>query len=184
MEYFLELVGNQTIRWAVLVIGTAIFLRGCYKIVEKYFSDKTKREIEKEKQFQDVVAQVKQYPEWHQQSLNIQKQFTDSINELKSAQQEHSEKLQKIEKDSMRRERNKLQDRLLQSYRYYTSMEKNPLQAWSKMEADAFWNIFKDYEDALGDGYMHTVVQPAMRMLETIPMHETERLAELMKNRK
>lgn len=90
----------------------------------------------------------------------------------------------KIEEDIISRERSKLRDRLLQSHRYFTSPEKNPLHAWSEMEADAFWSMFKEYENAKGNGHMHTVVQPEMRALEVIPMHEDAKIAELMGSRK
>lgn len=33
------------------------------------------------------------------------------------------------------------------------------------MEAEAFWGLFRDYEEAGGNGYMHSVVQPAMTEL-------------------
>ena len=79
-------------------------------------------------------------------------------------------KIAEMEEDSKRRERNKLQDRLLQSYRYYTNTERNPEQTWTKMEAEAFWELFGDYERLNGDGYMHTVVQPAMNKLTVIEM--------------
>ena len=92
--------------------------------------------------------------------------------------------LEKIEEDIISRERSKLRDRLLQSHRYFTSPEKNPLHAWSEMEADAFWSMFKEYENAKGNGHMHTVVQPEMRALEVIPMHEDAKIAELMESRK
>ena len=52
------------------------------------------------------------------------------------------------------------------------------------MEAEAFWKIFKDYEELKGNGYVHTEVQPAMNELEVIPMHETARITELMQGRK
>ena len=52
------------------------------------------------------------------------------------------------------------------------------------MEYDAFWEMFKDYERVDGDGHMHTVVQPAMRMLDVIRMEDTEKIAELMKSRR
>ena len=92
--------------------------------------------------------------------------------------------LEKIEEDIISRERSKLRDRLLQSHRYFTSPEKNPLHAWSEMEADAFWSMFKEYENAKGNGHMHTVVQPEMRASEVIPMHEDAKIAELMGSRK
>ena len=66
----------------------------------------------------------------------------------------------------------------------HLSPEKNPLHAWSEMEADAFWSMFKEYENAKGNGHMHTVVQPEMRALEVIPMHEDAKIAELMGSRK
>ena len=34
------------------------------------------------------------------------------------------------------------------------------------------------------NGHMHTVVQPEMRALEVIPMHEDAKIAELMGSRK
>lgn len=33
------------------------------------------------------------------------------------------------------------------------------------MEAEAFWELFHDYEADGGDGYMHSVVQPTMEEL-------------------
>ena len=72
----------------------------------------------------------------------------------------------------------------MQSYRYYTSAEKNPEKAWSEMEAEAFWKIFKDYEDLDGDGYVHSEVQPVMNDLQVIPMTDTDGLSMLMHNRK
>ena len=89
-----------------------------------------------------------------------------------------------IEERRKKTKRNELRDRLLQTYRYFTNKEKNPLLAWSEMEAEAFWKVFGDYEDAGGDGDMHTTVQPAMRRLEVVPMHEQERVSALMQSRR
>jgi hypothetical protein len=54
---------------------------------------------------------------------------------------------------------------LLQNYRYYTSTIQNPSQSWTRMESEAFWELFREYEETGGDGYMHTEVQPAMERL-------------------
>lgn len=75
-----------------------------------------------------------------------------------------------MKEENKRRERNKLRDRLLQSHRYYTNKKVNVRQGWTRMEAEAFWELFHDYEDAGGDGYMHTVVQPEMEQLRIIEM--------------
>ena len=184
MEYFLQVFGDHTIAWAAAVIGAFIFLYMCYKKVESYFSEKAIREKNKDEQIQDVIDQAKKYPAWHQQSIEIQKKFTDAIDGLKESQQETIKRIQSLEEETKKRERNKLRDRLLQSYRYYTSAEKNPEKAWSEMEAEAFWKIFKDYEDLDGDGYVHSEVQPVMNDLQVIPMTDTDGLSMLMHNRK
>lgn len=106
------------------------------------------------------------------------------VQEIEKGKEKQQEKLDKIEKENTSRERSKLRDRLLQSHRYFTNPDKNPMQAWSEMEADAFWSMFKEYENANGDGHMHTTVQPEMRALEVIPMHEDAKIAELMGSRK
>ena len=36
---------------------------------------------------------------------------------------------------------------------------------WSKLEKDAFWDLFDDYESRGGNGYIHSIVEPAMREL-------------------
>lgn len=184
MDYFLRLFGSVTIERAVFVLAALFFLWKTYKKVEKFFSEKALAEKAKDTKMAEVIDQINKYPQWHQQSLDIQKKFTQEIEGLRKGQQENNRRLEKMEEENRRRERNKLRDRILQSYRYYTSPEKNPMKAWSEMEADAFWKIFKDYEDLEGDGYVHSEVQPAMNDLEKIQMHETEKITELMKSRR
>ena len=73
-----------------------------------------------------------------------------------------------MEEQNKRRERNKLRDVLLQNYRYFTNKETNPSQTWTRMESEAFWELFKDYEDAGGNGYIHSTVLPEMERLIVI----------------
>ena len=56
--------------------------------------------------------------------------------------------------------------------------------AWNRMEAEAFWELFKEYEDAGGDGYIHTVVQPAMNLLKVIDIEDAVSVLRLTNNRK
>lgn len=184
MESFLQAFGNVTIGGAALTVAAIVFLIKVYKKIEAYFSEKAIAEKEKDTQIQKVIDQAKQYPNWHQQSVEIQKKFTGAIDGLQESQKETIERIRSLEEEIQRREMNKLRDRILQSYRYYTSVEKNPLKAWSEMEAEAFWKIFKDYEELGGNGYVHSEVQPAMNRLEVIPMHEVDRISELMHSRK
>ena len=125
------------------------------------------------------------YPKWHEQSIQYQKKYAEEIDSLRETQKEIITKLDDAEKKRKKTKRNELRDRLLQIYRYYTSKEKNPYdwhgQRWSRTLSGKCLAIMKklaEMED------MHTTVQPAMRLLNVIPMHEQDRIAELMQSRK
>ena len=184
MEWLLKAFGDIKVATVVVVIAALFFLWKVYGIIAEGFRKKYQMQTEKEKQMHDILAQVEQYPKWRQQSIDCQNRFAKEIGELREIQQSVLKKLDEIEERRKKTKRNELRGILLQSFRYYTSHDKNPEQAWSEMEADAFWKVFGDYEMAEGDGHMHTVVQPAMRALEEIPMHEAERIANLMSSRK
>lgn len=92
--------------------------------------------------------------------------------EMRKVQAETIARLDRMEEVNTKRERNRTRDKLLQLYRYYTNPESNPSKSWTRMESEAFWEIFGDYEEAGGDGYMHTVVQPAMNALNIIDVYE------------
>ena len=66
----------------------------------------------------------------------------------------------------------KLRDLLIKAYNYYADTEKNPSGAWTRMEAESFWDLFYDYEAKGGDGYIHSTVQPAMERLRIIEMDD------------
>lgn len=148
-------------------------------LIKKYEAEK-----EKDKELKEALEAVRKYPEYRQQSIKIQEKLENEIQELRKAQDEHTCRLLQMEENSQRRERNKLRDRLLQNYRYYTSKEHNPRQEWTRMESETFWECFADYENMNGNGYMHSVVQPEMNLLGIIEMDDASGIAELMHSRK
>lgn len=141
-----------------------------YRKFRQYILDRHEAEKIRDIKLDEALDSVHQYPEYRKQSLEIQKKLESQIGELRSAQELNNERLAKMEDDLKRRERNKLRSRLLESYRFYTNVERNPSQSWTRMEAEAFWELFRDYEDAGGNGYMHSEVQPAMERLKIIEM--------------
>lgn len=82
MNYFLQLFGDKSIGWAVAIIAAAVFLYGCYKKVATYFADKAIRETEKDREFNDVMIQVRKNQEWHQQSIDVHDQINEVIKEI------------------------------------------------------------------------------------------------------
>ena len=116
-------------------------------------------EKKRDEQLHEALEAVRKYPEYRRKS---------EIQALRKSQEENMERLVAMEELTKRRERNKLRDRLLQNYRFYTNPETNPNMSWTRMESEAFWELFRDYEDAGGNGYVHTEVLPAMERLTVI----------------
>ena len=184
VDAVIETFGSLEVATVIVFCAALFAIWKLYRKAKKYIIEQYQREEEKDAKIQKCLDQIAMYPKWRQQSIDMQKKFTEDIKHLADTQKENIRRMEEIEKTNRKRKRNELRERLLQSYRYFTSKEKNPLLAWSEMESDSFWKIFKDYEELDGDGYVHSEVQPAMNSLEVIPMHETERISELMQRRK
>lgn len=165
IDQFLKLFGEITVLHLVEFILAVVFCVFVYKKIKDYLIKKHEAEQLKNEQIAECLASVRKYPEYRQQSIKIQELLEGEIQELRKMQEDTTERLVRMEEHDKRRECNKLRDMLLQNYRYYINKERNPSQSWSKMEAEAFWELFRDYEDLGGDGYMHTEVQPAMERL-------------------
>lgn len=183
-DEFIKVFGDFTIANIAYIIIAIIFLNFVYRKFSDYITKKHDAEKEKDEKLKQALDAVSKYPEYRQQSIEIQEKLENEMQEIRNAIKEHTERLIRMENDSKKRELNTLSDRLMQSYRYYTDKIKNPLQAWTEMEATAFWNLFADYEEMGGDGYMHTIVQPAMQMLSVIQINDHDSVSELMSSRK
>lgn len=184
IEAFEKVFGNITILSTLQFVLAVVFIVLVYKKISDYLLKSHDEKKERDEELKEALEAVKKYPEYRKQSLDIQKDLTDKIKGLQDAQQDIISRIDKMEQNSMKTERNRLRENLISSYRYYTNKEKNPMQAWTRMESEAFWEVFSDYEDHNGDGYIHTVVQPAMNLLYIMEMDDEEDLSELAKSRK
>ncbi len=167
-EEFKDLFGDITVLSVIETLLAVVFLVFIGKKVRDYLIKKHEMDRLRDEQIKEALEAVRKYPEYRQQSIRIQELLEGEIQELRQMQEDQSQRLLDMEETTKRRERNKLRDRLLQNYRYYTNKEENPSQSWTRMESEAFWELFRDYEDAGGDGFMHTEVQPAMEHLTII----------------
>ena len=165
LDDFLAMFGDFTISEIVTFVLACVFLYSIYNVIKKYFISKHEAQKQKDEDLKEALEAARKYPEYRQQSIKIQKALEEQIKELRSMWQDDHERLVKVEEQERRRECNRLRDTLLQHYRYYTNKDTNPSQSWTRMEAEAFWDLFGDYEELGGDGYMHTEVQPAMNKL-------------------
>lgn len=172
VDAFLTAFGDITL-YDVVVWGLAlaflctVFKKGKDKLIEAY-----EQKRQKDEQMRQTWEAVSKYPEYRQQSVHIQELLEGEIQEIREMQRKNSEALAKLEarmdqseEQTNRRDRNKLRDLLLQNFRHYTSPKTNPSQSWTHMEAETFWELFHDYEDMGGNGYMHSEVLPKMEQL-------------------
>lgn len=182
LEQFLTLFGDITVSTLAIIALAILFCYKGYKQFVKFLKNKEKLAIQKheaeeqkDKQLKLALEEVAKYPQYREQSRQIQQSFRNEIDGLKIAQNNLSDKQEEIRQTLVdmkttidKRERNKLRDRLLQMYRYYTSEKTNPSHSWTRMEAEAFWELFGDYEESGGNGYIHSIVQPEMNKLDII----------------
>lgn len=168
LDAFLNVFGDITVLQVVEIFLAAGCVYVLYKRIKKVLIEQHEAQKLKDEQLKEALDGVHKYPEYRQQSVEIQQELQRDIQELRDTQQKIIERLTDMEEQKKRRERNKLRDLLLQNYRYYTNVETNPSQSWSKMEAEAFWELFSDYEDMGGNGYMKSDVMPAMQKLIVI----------------
>lgn len=184
MDALMEVFGSYSVGSLILLVAAFVFLCKIYREMKKVIVEQHDLKKAQDEQITRIVEQEAKYPEWRQQSLDIQKKLTERMDAIQKSQEDVMRRIEEIEVERRKQKRNELRERLLYAYRYYTSWEVNPKQAWSEMEAQAFWDMFGDYEKNGGNGHMHTVVQPAMRALKVVPMHEVEQVADLMQSRR
>lgn len=175
LDQFLAVFGDVTLSEFVKFVLCGLFLYAMYKEIKKFNNSKIQ---EHQKKVEEEAAQKKKideawkitqmYPIYHQESIAIRDGLEKEIKEIRQYIDTMMNRFEEIEEQNRKRECSKLRDMLLQNYRYYTNINQNPSQSWTRMEAEAFWELFREYEEAGGNGYMHTDVQPAMERLNIV----------------
>ena len=155
------------------------------KIIGSYEERKKQRE-----DIDEALEGVRALPDYRKKSIEIQKELKDTDKKIldtcnliqDGVNENHrilNERLDRLED----RERNALRAKILDMHRLFTSKKKNPMQAWTEMERDAFNDLITDYESLDGNGHIHTVVIPEMNQLRVILMTDVEALTKLFHSR-
>lgn len=178
-----DLFGTLTVAFVIELILAGVFIWCVYlKLKNKIIGSYKEREQQKSdiKKALDAAEEIPTLREELKSSedriIDLCQTIQDGVNEN---QRILNERLDRLEN----RERNDLRAKILDMHRLFTSKKRNPLQAWSEMERDAFNDLISDYEELNGNGHVHTVVIPDMTMLRVIPMTDLESLAELFHSR-
>ena len=190
LEEFMNTFGGMTVAFVVEVVIAVIAIFVAYKKLKDKIIGSYEERQQQRADIDEALEGVRAIPEYKKENANIQAQLKnadktilDTCKQIQDGVKENQrilvERLDKLED----RERNALRAKILEMHRLFTSKKKNPLQAWSEMERDAFNDLIDDYEELNGNGHVHTVVIPDMHLLRVIPMTDLESLAELFHSR-
>lgn len=179
IDEFNALFGNITLSQLVMALSAMGFAiaasRNLKTYLDKRYADKqAKDEAEKSRneQIKEALEAVSHYSEYREQSKKIQQELKTELGKIRESLQDLSTRVDTMEKGRKEEDLHKLRDLLIKAYNYYADPEKNPSGAWTRMEAESFWDLFYDYEAKGGDGYIHSTVQPAMERLRIIEMDD------------
>ncbi len=160
--------GDMTfLQIAELIIG-AVFIISLYKKYKAVIISTHDESQKRERQFEEILEEVRKCSEHREKSDEIHELLGREVQGLRAMQESSTTRLDEIEGWIKSKDKNMLRDILIKHYRYFTNQHRNPEQSWTEMEAEAFWALFRDYEEAGGNGYMHTIVRPAMEKLTVV----------------
>ena len=177
---FLKVFGDMTVSDIlifILAVGYIVpKLRQLYAWSRKYWQKTEDRE--------KAIENAGKLDVIRKQTVQERSRMDERITAIEEKLVTIIERLDKRDKADKEKRLNKTYSQIIQMFQFYTSEERNPMQAWTAMEADAFWKIIRDYEDDGGDGYVHTEIIPPIRQLPTIEMSDRDGIRKLMQSRR
>ena len=190
LEEITNTFGTMTVAFLIEIVVAIIGIWIAYKKLKDRIIGSYQERQQQRADIDEALEGVRALPDYRKKNLDAQKELKDTDKKIldicKNIQDGVNEN-QRILNDRLdrleNRERNDLRAKILEMHRLFTSKKRNPLQAWSEMERDAFNDLIADYEELNGNGHVHTVVIPEMNMLRVIRMTDLESLAELFHSR-
>ena len=159
--------------WFITGILILVGITSLYKIITE-FSVMIKKPIGVMKQRQadhELTLQnskaiqelAKKHEEDTMQSIRHDEMIRDDLKKLTDTVNGIVVTLETMQQKDNETKLKELKDSLITYYNKY-----RVIGEWSKLEKEAFWDLFDDYESRGGDGYMHTIVEPVMREIREI----------------
>lgn len=168
-----QLESVNFIEW--LIIGLLILsaIIAIYKIVCEFLSiigkpiGVMKQRKDDHELLVKTVADLKELHDKHEedtrQSIIHDEAIRNDLKTLTATVNSIADNLDDMKKKNNETKVKELKDMLIGYYNKY-----RVIGEWSKLEKDAFWELFEDYEKRGGNGYIHTIVEPVMRELREI----------------
>lgn len=154
----------------LVILSVAIALYEMIGKISKMIGKPVKWVREKEKDHELILQTSKgleelqkQYEESVRQSIRHDEMIKNDLSTLTATVNNIADTLNKMQKKDNATKLKELKDSLIRYYNKYKNIGE-----WSKLEKDAFWDLFDDYEKRGGDGYIHSIVEPVMRELKEV----------------
>ena len=154
----------------LVILSVAIALYEMIGKISKMIGKPVKWVREKEKDHELILQTSKgleelhkQYEESVRQSIRHDEMIKNDLSALADTVNNIADTLNEMQKKDNATKLKELKDSLIRYYNKYKNIGE-----WSKLEKDAFWDLFDDYEKRGGDGYIHSIVEPVMRELREI----------------
>ena len=156
MKDFVEVLNldwrNGFLLIAGLIIVATFLIQKTDWIIER-LGLTSKRQLAEDKQNKDI----QESREHAKRSDENFAKICSSIDDLKNSIKDVSSQVKKMQDKQDETERNRLRDRIGQSYRYYSAKGE-----WTHLEQEAFEGLIQSYEAAGGtNGKVHQVIIPA-----------------------
>lgn len=164
------------INFAYVFVSVFVILMGIKAIVSifEWFIEKLGLEtkwMRKKREERDLLKQTadsltslqKQQITDRQISTQHDKMIKNDLSKLSETVDGIVITLADMQKKNNETELKKLKDSLVRYYNKYKSIGE-----WSKLEKDAFWDLFDEYESRGGDGFVHSIIEPVMRGLKEV----------------
>lgn len=178
-----EVFGAMTVGFVIELVLAAIFIIVAYRKLKDNIIGSYKERKQQKDDIKKALDGVETIPTIQSSLEAADNKIIDTCKKIQDGVNENQKILNKRLDKLEGRERNALRAKILEMHRLFTSKKRNPMQAWTEMERDAFNELIRDYESLNGNGHVHTVVIPEMNMLRVIHMTDLESLAELFHSR-
>lgn len=162
--------------YSTLIIGVAV-VAGAFKVICEFFTWfmsylglETKKMRQSREEHELLITTVKNLEllqnkqnEDVRQSIVHDRRIKDDLKNVTDKVNEIADILSNMQKADNVTEMKKLKEKLVAYYNKYKNLD-----GWTSMDKEVFWDLFEDYEERGGDGFIHSKVEPVMRELKII----------------
>ena len=157
LSVFITLIGIKA------VISLVEWFINKFGIETKYVKAKRKEHELLINTAQELTDLKNAHEESVKQSIKHDQMIKEDISNLADTVNGIADTLSDMQKRENETKVKELKSSLVRYYNKYKDIGE-----WSKLESDAFWDLFNEYENRGGNGFVHTIVEPAMRELREI----------------